>query len=149
MSATNSLTASSSSGAVAGYTAAVSTSAGSAQSGINVDEELAAQMVNYDDEPDVVTESPSQPPTFTEQLGEILKDTSDPIALNKETKDRRLQRRLKIPDEEDLASPGQEDSTGNGGGPAAEPDLSPIRSGSRSSRSRRPPTPPDSRTNSM
>ena len=136
MSATNSLAASSSSGAVAGYTAVASTSASSAQSGINVDEELAAQMVHYnDDQTDVVNEPSSQPPKLTEELGGVMDDVSDPESLNK---DHGMQRRRKIPHEVDLELPSEGDSTGKRSGPAANPDRSPTRSNSGTNRSRRP-----------
>ena len=91
-----SLTASSSSGAAAAsFTAVASTSASSAQSGINVDEELAASMVPYDEvQPDSVNETAQQPPTLTEQLDGVMNDDSDPEGL---TEDRGIRRRKKIP----------------------------------------------------
>ena len=147
MSATNSLTASSSSGAVAGFTAVASTSASSAQSGINVDEELAASMVQYnDDQTDLVNETSRQPPTVTAELDGVMNDDSDPEGL---TKDRGMRRRRKIPHEVNLELPSERISTGKRSGPAAKPDRSSTRSNSGPQRSRRPPTPPDSRTSSM
>ena len=99
-----SLTASSSSGAAAAaFTAVASTSASSAQSGINVDEELAAALVEYnDDQHALVTETAQKPPTLTEQLEDIW-DIDPERESSAEASGSR--RRKKIPRGADLESP--------------------------------------------